>query len=308
MFGVYEFRVPARLANLAGSSSGRQGFLGAFGTGLTVGVVAAPCIGPLVLALLTFVGESGDAVLGFAMFFTLAIGLGLPFLFLAVISGSISKLPKSGEWMEWVKKLFGMILIGMAVFFLQPLISEQLYFVLMGIVFIVGGIVVGFLAKTTTSALFFNVLKRFVGVAAPIFGLWLIFMPGHVIAPESDHKGIIWNAYDDDLLIAAKEKEQFVVIDFTAEWCLPCKELDHLTFSPPEVVQATTDFMRLRADLTQSGSEEVALLRKVFAIRGVPTVVFLDKNGKERKDLRVFGFVDKDDFLARIDKLRNGKT
>ncbi len=307
MFGAYDIKVPARLSNLAGSSSSKQGVLGAFLMGLTVGIVAAPCIGPFVLALLTFVGESANPLLGFWLFFTLALGLGLPFIFLAVLSSSITRLPKSGEWMEWVKKLFGMVLVGMAIFFLQPLIGDPVYWALTGVLFVTGGIMLGFLKKTQTTALFFVVFKRFVGIAAPLFGLYLILTPGHIIA-RGGVGGIDWNAYDNRLLTEASRNDQYVLIDFAAEWCLPCKELDHKTFSQPEVVDATSEFVLLKADLTQSASKEVADLRKKFSIRGVPTIVFMDPDGKERLDLRVLGFVDKTEFLRRIDELKNGSS
>ena len=304
MFGVYEFRIPARLSGVAGTA--KQGLVGAFLMGLTVGIVAAPCIGPFVLALLTFVGESGNPALGFSLFFTLAIGLGLPFLFLAVLSGSITRLPRSGEWMDWVKKLFGVILIAMAVFFLQPHIGDVAYFVMMGVLLICGGIYLGFIRRAQTASLFFRSFQRFVGIAAPLLGLYLILAPGHIIARGTPEGGIAWKTFDGKLVEKAKADGQYVLIDFSADWCLPCKELDHRTFSHPEVKDAAADVLTLRADLTQTASPEVASLRKEYAIKGVPTVVFLDKNGKEREDLRVFGFVDKDDFLGRIRRLKSG--
>jgi thiol:disulfide interchange protein DsbD len=122
MFGFYEIRVPAKLSGVAGTA--KQGYLGAFFMGLTVGIVAAPCIGPFVLGLLTFVGERGDPLLGFALFFTLSAGLGVPYVFLAVASGNISKLPRSGEWMEWIRRVFGVILLAMAVYFLDPVLPD----------------------------------------------------------------------------------------------------------------------------------------------------------------------------------------
>ena len=111
--------------------------------GLTVGIIAAPCIGPFVLSLLIFVGEQGNPFLGFWLFFTLSLGLGVPFLILGTFSGMISSIPQSGVWMVWVKKLFGVILIGMAVYFLETLISAAVYTYILGLILIVGG---GYLA------------------------------------------------------------------------------------------------------------------------------------------------------------------
>jgi thiol:disulfide interchange protein DsbD len=301
MFGLYEIRVPARLSGVAGTA--KQGYLGAFLMGLTVGIVAAPCIGPFVLGLLTFVGERGDPILGFAMFFTLSVGLGLPFVFLAVASGNISKLPRSGEWMEWIRKLFGVILLAMAVYFLDPALPETAYYILMGGLLVVCGIILGFVVRVSSSTAAFNFFRRFIGVVIPLVGLWFIFAPGHIlgIAPS-----IPWMPYDDDLLVEAKAKNLPVVIDFSAEWCIPCEELDRETFSQPEVIEAAKKVMPLRADLTHSGSDEVVDLRKKYEIRGVPMIVFIDRNGKERSDLRVVHFIEKEEFLEKLNSLAGG--
>jgi thiol:disulfide interchange protein DsbD len=301
MFGFYEIRVPAKLSGVAGTA--KQGYLGAFLMGLTVGIVAAPCIGPFVLGLLTFVGERGDALLGFALFFTLAVGLGIPFVFLAVASGSISKLPRSGEWMEWVRKLFGVILLAMAVYFLDPVLPETAYYILLGALLVVGGVILGFIMKVASTSVYFSIFRRGVGVVMPLVGLWIIFAPGHILGVVP---GIPWLPYDDDHLVDAISKNIPVVIDFSAEWCIPCEELDHETFNQPEVILAAKEIMPLRADLTQSASEEVVALREKYGIRGVPTIVFIDHKGKERNDLRVVQFIEKDDFLEKLDSLVGG--
>jgi thiol:disulfide interchange protein DsbD len=304
MFGVYEFRIPARLSGVAGTA--KQGVIGAFFMGLTVGIVAAPCIGPFVLALLTFVGESGNPALGFSLFFALSIGLGLPFLFLAVLSGSISRLPRSGEWMDWVKKLFGVVLIAMAVYFLKPHIGDVAYFALMGLLLLVSGFFLGFLKRTKSSAPSVRVFERFVGTAVLLVGLYIILAPAHIFSRGTSDGGIRWEAYDPRKVSEARENDKLVLIDFSAEWCLPCKELDHRTFSHEDVAAATADILTMRADLTESSSPSVGKLRKEFSIKGVPTIVFLDKNGTEREDLRVFGFVDKTEFLDRVHRLKSG--
>jgi thiol:disulfide interchange protein DsbD len=110
MFGVYEIKMPAFFTRIAGQSS--QGILGAFLMGLTVGILAAPCIGPFIIGLLSYVGQKGDPVLGFWTFFVLALGMGTPFIFLGILSGSLNRLPRSGEWMVWVKRIFGFVMLG----------------------------------------------------------------------------------------------------------------------------------------------------------------------------------------------------
>jgi thiol:disulfide interchange protein DsbD len=302
MFGLYEIRIPAALSGVAGTA--KQGALGAFLMGLTVGIVAAPCIGPFVFGMLTFVGQKGSPVLGFFLFFVLAVGLGAPFVVLAILSGSITKLPKSGEWMEWIRKLFGFILLVMAVYFLRTLMQDWLSALIMGVLLIISGIILGFIIKTGSASPVFNIFRRLVGTAFVIFGIHMILTHIGPLSSKSEH-GIAWQPYTSESLVKAKANGEFTLIDFSAAWCIPCKELDHKTFSPEEVVEATKTFVNLKVDMTKWGSEPIKVLREQYGILGVPVVVFIDQNGNEREDLRVVGFVDKDDFLSRVTRLKS---
>ncbi|MCK5086082.1 MAG: sulfite exporter TauE/SafE family protein, partial [Melioribacteraceae bacterium] len=123
MFGVYEFKLPDSLVAKAGGS--KSGLFGAFFMGLTMGVVAAPCIGPFVIGLVTYVAAKGDPFYGFILFFVMAVGLGLPYLILALFSGKIKSLPRAGFWMDAVKHIFGFILLGMAIYFAEPLLPKS---------------------------------------------------------------------------------------------------------------------------------------------------------------------------------------
>lgn len=297
MFGYYEIRIPEKLAGVAGTA--KQGRMGSFLMGLTVGIVAAPCIGPFVLGLLTFVGEQGSLLLGFSLFFVLALGLGLPFVVLAVASGSITRLPKSGEWMEWVRRLFGLVLLAMATYFLRTVIGNHLYYALLGALLVIGGIMLGWVSRVSSSSLLFVALRRFVGVAAPLYGLYMALAPGHILGRT--HTAVsAWAPYEEAALTRAAADGRPVVIDFSADWCMPCKELEHKTFSQQEVINATRNVVTMKADLTQHGSADVRALRKRYDIRGVPTIVFIDAHGKERSDLRAVQFIDKDEFLKRL--------
>ncbi len=292
MFGVWEITVPQSLNRMAGGA--RQGYLGALFMGLTVGIVAAPCIGPFVLALLTYVGTTGDPVVGFWMFFVLSLGLGLPYLILGTFTGSLSKLPKSGLWMVWVKKIFGFILLGMAAYFLEPIMPDTLATYLLPFVLLLGGVYIGFIDRTQFASKYFGMVRRGVGLAFLAVAVWLAW-------PESTAAADDWKPYSKELLQQAQMEGKPVIIDFTAEWCVACRELEKYTFPSEPVQQRAHQFLLLRADLTKYASPPVQAIRKEFDIKGLPTVIFIGPDGKERRDLRVVGFINGEEFAKRMD-------
>ena len=311
MFNLYEFRLPSFLTNLAGGR--RSGFLGTFLMGLTVGFVAAPCIGPFVIGLLTYVGEKGNVFLGFWMFFALALGLGLPFLFLAIFSGSIDRLPRSGAWMVWVRSIFGFILIIMAIYFLHPLFHNDLFYhMTLALTIFLAGIYMAWIEPTKIEGKVFSIIRNLVGFAffvmALIVGINGIQAYMHKILTKSDmqtgisHRkgGIQWFAFSEDKLNEAKAQFKPVLIDFHADWCIPCKELDRITFSEPEVIEMSRNFMMLKMDMTTRNNPNYQNIKKKFHIIGVPTLLFLFPDGKEAKRLRTTEFVKKDKLLEKM--------
>jgi thioredoxin:protein disulfide reductase len=241
MFGLFEIQVPHFITDRTGSKAGT---LGALTMGLFVGFVAAPCIGPFVLSLLTYVAAKGSAAFGFGLFFTLAMGLGLPYLVLGTASGSLEKLPRSGEWMTAVRKVFGFALLALAVYFVRSLLKERVYEVLIAIPLVVGGAYFLFFEKTGAGLGWFKAVK---GAAA----LGLLFAGAVFAIPQAKVQGLAFAPYSDAALAAARAGGKHVLIDFYADWCLPCKELDHKTFTDPKVIEALKGWVLLKADLTR---------------------------------------------------------
>jgi thioredoxin:protein disulfide reductase len=291
MFGLYEIQAPHFITDRTGS---KAGVLGALTMGLFVGFVAAPCIGPFVISLLTYVAQQGSAALGFGLFFTLAMGLGLPYLVLGTVSGSLKAMPRSGEWMIAVRKVFGFLLVALAAWFLRPLLPERVFEWGVALPLIVGGIWFLFFEKAGSALGWFRGVKIAIGIA-------LLAAAVPFVLPEKEGAGLAFEPYSDAALADAAAAGMPVVIDFYADWCLPCKELEKFTFTDPGVKQALAGWVLLKADLTKTASPEVAALRTKWNIQGVPTIVFLGPDGKESKP-RVVQFEKPAAFLSRFPK------
>ncbi len=299
MFGVYEFKLPESLNRMATSSTqSTSGMLGAFVMGLTMGIVAAPCIGPFVLALLVHVGTKGSAAYGFMLFFVLALGLGLPYLVLGTFSGALKTLPRSGLWMVTVRKVFGLVLIGMALYFLMPLMGAATNYVFISF-FAASAIYLLFWEAGRAKPKQFGWVLRAIGIGGAAIAIAMAL-------PKKIESEIPWQPYSEQALADAKREGKGVIIDTFADWCIPCKELDQATFTNADVKTEAGRFVTLKLDLTRSeAGSEGGRAKERFGIRGVPTVIFLDSAGKERSELRLEGFEKPALFVARMKKVES---
>jgi thiol:disulfide interchange protein DsbD len=288
MFGIYEFKLPDSLVNKAGGA--KTGMFGALFMGLTMGIVAAPCIGPFVLGLVTYVAAKGDPFFGFILFFDLAVGLGFPYLILAIFSGKIKKLPRAGEWMEAVKHVFGLLLIGMAIYFIIPLLPKNIQGYPLPLFMIVAAVYLLFFDKMANKIKGFRIFKI-------VFSVIILAIAAYALIP-SDKKSINWQHYNSEIASASLTGNKKIIIDFYADWCIPCKELDANTFSNEKVIAASSNFVALKADMTKSLSPEVETLKNKYNIVGVPTVLIINSKGEEVQ--RLTGFVNADEFLKLL--------
>jgi thiol:disulfide interchange protein DsbD len=281
-FGLYQLRMPYGVMQWASRTG--EGALGALFMGLSMGVVAAPCIGPIVVALLLYVGARQSVAEGLALFFALGLGLGLPYLALALLAERLRRLPRSGAWLEWMERLFGFLLLGLALHFVSPLLPARAAEVLWAALLVSGGLVLGFGGAVRRPAVWWT--RAAAGVVVAVLGVRGLLVPEPVAA-------IRWTDFSDGALAEARSAGRPVLIDFQALWCLPCREMERTTFRDPAVVSAAREFATLKADVTEEDATTTALMER-FKVPGVPTYVLLDAHGEERR--RFVGFVEADRF------------
>jgi thioredoxin:protein disulfide reductase len=285
-FGLYQLRMPAALAQRLGG--GAEGDLGAFLMGLTMGLVAAPCIGPIVVALLVFVGTQQSVLLGLALFAALGAGLGAPYVVLAALAGRLRRLPRSGPWLAWMEHLFGFLLLGLALWFASPLLPPAGGRVLGALLLAAAGVWLGFLGPRTGPRL--RVVRHAAGVAAVLVALARL-LPADTASP------IAWQPFSERALARAAEAGRPVLLDFQADWCLPCREMEHTTFRNPAFVRLAAGFATLRVDVT-AGDAAVNDLMARWSVKGVPTYILLGPDGNERT--RLVGFVPADRMVGAM--------
>jgi thiol:disulfide interchange protein DsbD len=241
--------------------------------------------------LLAFVAARQDAAFGLLVFFVLSLGLGLPYLFLGAFSGSLAKLPRAGEWMEGVKKIFGWVLLAMAAWFLRTVLPAPLGKWLLPAVLAVGA--VALLLQRGAG------LARAVRLSAAVLliGAAAFFLPRRISAAGAP----AWRPYAAE---AVAKSGRPAIVEFSATWCIPCLELEEKTFSDPRVRDSLARRELWKADMTRTAAPEVVAVAEKHRILGVPTVIFLDASGREQEELRLVGFEGPDQFLDRLERAR----
>ncbi len=301
MFGAFELALPSGLqARL--NAVGGAGRAGAFAMGLVAGVIAAPCTGPVLTSILLLIAKQGSVALGAGLMLSFALGMGLLFFLIGAFSLS---LPKSGAWMETVKSLFGVALLAAAAIYLKdllpglrPVFSAAPAAAWLAAGAAAAGVLLGALHASFHGAATERAFKT-LGVALVVLGA--AYASGAAAARERAHaaQGLTWLKSEAEAVALAKATGRPVIIDFWAEWCTACKELDRTAWADPRVQAEASRFVALKADGTDSTDAFLALADK-YGVVGMPTVIFIDGKGREVRD-RVIGAVGADEMLKRLE-------
>ncbi|HZL86287.1 MAG TPA: cytochrome c biogenesis protein CcdA, partial [Candidatus Krumholzibacteria bacterium] len=305
LFGAFEIQVPANFATRMRGVHG-SGAPGALLLGLVAGIVASPCIGPVLVAMLAFVAASGSVLLGFTLFFVFALGLGVLFVVLGTFTGLLAGIPKSGNWMLAVRYVFGLVFMGVALYYLHPFVPEGRGVLWVGVILLLGGVLLrGWrLVHETDPA-----PKRWLGALGRVVlvaGLYATILP--LVRGESAAvTGPGWLGSEAHAAQKAQSEGKPLMVDFTADWCVACKELEHLTFSDPRVIELAKRFVTVRVDATKQTPEIQELMRK-YGIVGLPWVAFVAPDGRILAALTVTGYIDADTMLARMQRALDGEA
>ncbi|MBK7843718.1 MAG: sulfite exporter TauE/SafE family protein [Bdellovibrionales bacterium] len=306
-FGLIEIQAPLFIRRRLGTFQSKSRWIGAFLSGLLAGVIAGPCVGPVLVSILAFVAQTKDPFMGFLLLFTFAVGMGQLFLALGLSTEFIHKLPKAGPWMNMTKFAFGTTMTALALFYLRPITHPRLFDGLIGLVFILISSTHGAFSPIRKIGSIKSLTKGFLFMGFLIGVLFMVkslapelFNEGSNGNPPHEKSEFLhgWQPYSLLRLEEAIAHDKPVIIDFYADWCVACKELETQTFSDPLVIQKIRNFLPLRFDATRT-SEEFESLKQKFGILGLPTIVIYDGK-KWRSDLTLTGFEDATAFLKRL--------
>ena len=317
MFGVFELQMPSFIQSRITESSSRLPggkFLGVFVMGGLSALIVGPCVAAPLAGALVFISQTRDVVIGGLALFSLAMGMSVPLLLVGVSAGSL--LPRAGSWMEGVKTFFGVMLLAVALWIVSPVLPTWVVMLIIGSGLLVGAIYLKLLDRLADTATGRQRLAKGVALVLAVLGTTQVvgalsgsdnplqplghFARGTGVAPAATQATSFRRIRTvAELEAALKVADRPVMLDFYADWCVSCKEMEHLTFSDPAVQPRMANAVLLQADVTDNSAEARALLKR-FGLFGPPGVLFFDKQGREQADARVVGFVPARGFVASL--------
>ena len=328
MFGLYELQLPERLRNRLNNAgpSGRGGLGGAVLLGVISALVVSPCVTPILAGALLYVAGTGDAATGAASLFALALGMGVPLIIFGTGGGHF--LPRAGQWMEDIKRFFGVVMLGVAIWLLDRIVSDTLTLAFYGLLLAVYGVQLGALEPVREGG---SRLKRGLALVLALYGAimvvgaagggsdpWQPLKPltqspsesstqtGDNTATTDDAQHGPWIDVDGrqglrDALARSADADTPVLVDFFAEWCVACKVMEDTTLSDPRVLDAMAGYDLYRVDITEINQENQNIMAD-YDIFGLPSFVFFAPDGEEVPESRVLGEMDSERFLKHLER------
>ncbi len=322
MFGFYDLQLPhglqSRLTEISNKQEGGS-LIGVAIMGLLSALIVGPCVAPPLAGALIYIGQTGDAVLGGSALFAMSLGMGLPLIAIGTSAGKF--LPKAGGWMDAVKAVFGVLMLAVAVWMLSRILPGTVTLALWAVLVIVSAVYMGAMERIPEDASGWRRLWKGLGVVLLVYGALMLIgvaaggknpmkplavldVAGGGQATEQAHLDFERVADVDALearLAQAAEAGQPVMLDYYADWCVSCKEMEEYTFSDPGVQALLDDVLLLQADVTANSAADKALLQR-FDLFGPPAILFFDADGNERKNYRVVGFMKAEAFREHARK------
>ncbi len=325
MFGFYEIGLPAswqsKLSSASDSASSKGGFVGVAVMGFLSALIVGPCVAPGLAGALIYIGQTGDALLGGAALFVMSIGMGLPLLLIGAGAGRF--MPRPGGWMDTLTHVFGAVMLAIAIWMLSRILPETVTMLLWAIFFMFSAVYMGALESLEAGKRGWHALTKAIGVLFLVYGALLflgalsgsksMFTPldqftsknsviqgASIEQPTTSQFQVIHSSAELDAILEAN-RDKTVMLDFAAEWCSSCKEMEHITFADAGVKAKMGEFVLVQADVTDNTDEERALTKR-FGLFGPPGILFF-KNTKEIKNARVIGYQPPEKFLAHLNKL-----
>ena len=332
MFGFYNLQIPASLqTKLSALSNRQQGgtYIGAAIMGFLSALIVGPCVAAPLAAALIYISQTGDAWLGGIALFALSMGMGVPLLILGTSAGKL--LPRVGGWMNTVKAVFGVMLLALAIWMLERIAPPIFTMLLWAVLCIVTAVYLGALHRLEKEADGWQKLWQGLGVILLLYGALLLVgvasggkdvlrpLENLTIAASSPNgkssatahappfKRVKGSAGLNAAIAEASAAGKPVLLDFYADWCVACKELERYTFSDPRVQKVLANVVMLQSDVTDNDDADQALLKQL-GLFGPPAILFFDTNGKERKEFRVIGFMKPEQFAAQAQLALQGRA
>ena len=313
MFGFYDIALPQRLQNKLNTLSGnRNGLIGSAIMGSLSALIVGPCVAPPLAGALIYIGQTGDTLLGASSLFVMGLGMGIPLLLLGMSMGKL--LPKAGIWMEKIKQLFGVLMLGIAIYLLERILDEQVVLFLWASLLILSTGAMGLFKPLTDKAKAIDGVIKSLGWLVFAYGILLFLLVlkggGDVFSPLSGWANnsysvvqkpvfhLVDNKYElNQLLKKAENDGQLSMLDFYADWCVNCKYIEKL-FIKPEVAKALSKIVMIKADVTKNTEQQQALM-KAYGIIGPPALLFF-KQSSELRGMRIIGETNQEALLKRL--------